>query len=279
VDGAIDTLHGWSDPTLAYFHFFPPHDPYRPTKKFFQHFRKGWQPEPKPVHPLARISAGYLVSKGDARFAQNFYDEYLMSWDAEVERIFSFLNESGLLDSSYVIVTADHGELHERGVSGHMSALLYDSVMHIPLIISRPGQKERVDIHATTSSVDIVPTLAALSGNPIPDWAEGVLLPGLGGIEDPDRTAFTVDAKRNGSFAPLTKYSMSLTKGNYRLTRYAYPEYAGYEFYDLAGDPAELQDLYPSSPALALQMQAELEQKLDEVNRPFLRGGNGNGSG
>jgi arylsulfatase A-like enzyme len=271
VDGTIEQIGAWKSPTLAYFHFFPPHDPYRPTKKFFHKFRKGWQPSAKPVHPLARISAGYLVSKGDARFAQNFYDEYLMSWDAEVERLFAYLKQSGLLDNSYVILTADHGELHERGVSGHMSALLYDAVIHVPLIISAPGQQERVDIHTNTSSVDLLPTLAHLSGNPIPSWAEGRLLPGQGGVEDPERSVYILDAKRNGSFAPLSRYSISMTKGPYRLTRYQYQEYAGYEFYDLLEDPAELRDLFPSAPSAALKMRAELDQKLDEVNRPFAK--------
>jgi arylsulfatase A-like enzyme len=270
VDGTVETLNARPDPMLGYFHYFPPHDPYRPTKKFFREFRGGWQPSPKPIHPLARVSAGYLVLKGDARFAQNFYDEYLLSWDAEVERLFAHLQDSGLLENSYVVITSDHGELHERGVSGHMSALLYQGVMHIPLIISAPGQQQRVDIHTNTSSVDILPTLAHLTGNPIPAWAEGSLLPGLGGNEDPERAVYTVDAKRNGSFAPLTKFSLSMVRGQYRLTRYEYPEYSGYEFYDLLEDPEELNDLFPSGPAMALKMKAEMSSKLDEVNRPFV---------
>jgi len=271
VDGTIEQFGSWRTPTLAYFHFFPPHDPYRPTEKYFHKFRKGWQPSAKPVHPLARISAGFLVSKGDARFAQNFYDEYLLSWDAEVERLFTYLKQSGLLDTSYVILTADHGELHERGVSGHMSALLYQSVMHIPLIISAPGQQQRIDIHTNTSSVDLLPTLAHLTGNPAPPWAEGRLLPAMGGAEDPQRSVYTVDAKRNGSFAPLTRYSISMIKDHYRLTCYQYEEYQGYEFYDLLADPAELHDLYPAAPAAALKMKEEFIEKLEEVNRPFVK--------
>ena len=60
-------------------------------------------------------------------------------------------------------------------------------------------------------------------------------------------------------------------RGNYRLTYYQYPDldYRGFELYDLGADPDELHDLYPGKPQVAVQMQAELLQKLADVNRPF----------
>jgi arylsulfatase A-like enzyme len=192
------------------------------------------------------------------------------SWDAEVSRLFDFLKTSGLLDRSYVIVTSDHGELFERGEVGHWTRLMYEAIMHVPLLISAPGQKGRKDVHAFTSSVDLLPTLAQITDNPIPAWCEGQLLPEMGGTETPSRSVFTVDAKNNASFAPLTRTSISLTKNPYRLTYYKYPG-AGeqFEFYNFAEDPDELKDLYSSGPAIALDMRAELLQKLSEVNSPY----------
>lgn len=265
VDGAIETLRGLQEPTLAYLHFFPPHEPYRPTEKFYQHFSDGWRPPRKPDHPLAQEKASYQT----ARNSRQFYDEYLASWDAEVGRLFDYLRDSGLLERSHVIITSDHGEIFERGELGHFTPLMYDPVMHSPLIISTPGITGRRDIHTPTSGVDLLPTIAHLTGNPIPDWAEGQVLPGLGGAEDADRGVYTLDAKRNASFAPLTRLSLALTKNEHRIVYYRYPELEQFEFYDLAGDPEEMQDLYPSQPALALQMKDELLQKLAEVNRPY----------
>jgi arylsulfatase A-like enzyme len=271
VDGAIELLKGIRQPTLTYIHFYPPHEPYTPTKEFFNTFADGWDAPDKPIHRLS-----------DRKYAQEkltrehqFYDEFIASWDQEVSRMFRYLEESGLTKNSYIVVTADHGEMFERGELGHWTPLLYDPVVHVPLIISSPGQTGRRDVHTPTSSVDLMPTLAHLTGNPIPDWVEGRLLPELGGEADAGRSVYSMDAKTNSSFVPLRHFTMSLTRDRHRLIYYSYPksQYEKFEFFDLDGDPQEMSDLHPGSPSLARQMQDELLQKLSEVNKPFERNG------
>jgi arylsulfatase A-like enzyme len=263
ISGAVQTLNGLKDPTLVYLHFFPPHEPSSPTQQFREKFTKAWKPPTKPIHTLSKEKN----SERKMVRARQSYDEYLASWDAEVARLIDFMEASGLLDHSYVIITSDHGQMFERGEIGHWTPLMFDPVMHIPLIISVPGQKGRQDIYTATSNVDLLPTVAHITGNPAPIWADGKLLPGLGGIEDVERSIYVMDAKTNSSFTPLTKISISLTKNHYRLSYYKYPNYEQFEFYDLEDDPDELKDLYPSRPLSALKMQDELLQKLDEVNR------------
>lgn len=266
VDGAIEMLRGLKEPALTYLHFFPPHDPYRPEEAFFGKFKKGWQPEKKPNHPLAEGKKSF----GDTNSSRRFYDEYLASWDFHVSRLFDYLSFSGLLDSSYIIITSDHGELFERGETGHMTPLIFDPLIHIPLIISPPANKTRKDIHTFTSSVDILPTLAHLTNNPIPAWAEGELLPEFGGIHGSKRSIFTMDAKSNSAFGALKNLSMSLTRENHRITYYHYSGSESFEFYNLEDDPQELSNLYPLNPKLAMEMQDELLQKLADVNRPYI---------
>jgi arylsulfatase A-like enzyme len=171
------------------------------------------------------------------------------------------------MERSYVVLTADHGELNERGERGHFTSLIFDPLIHVPLIVFQPGQNQRKDVYTSTSSVDVLPTLAHLLGKPVPDWVEGELLPGFGGDENLERSIYSMDAKTNASFAPLTQTSISLTKNQHRLTYYAYQDDQQFEFYNLEEDREELHDLYPSLPALARRMKAELLQKLDEINR------------
>jgi arylsulfatase A-like enzyme len=224
-------------------------------------------PPEKGIHPLA-VEKDSFESAVQSR---RLYDEYLASWDFELGQLFEFLEESGLRENSYIIITSDHGEMFERGERGHWTPLIYDPLIRVPLIISRPGQENREDVYANTSSVDILPTLAQLFGIARPAWAEGQMLPGLGGVEESSRSIFTMDAKENSVFEKLTKYSVSLTRGPYRLVSYKYPEYQRSEFYNLDHDPEEMDDLYSSRPLEALTMEEELLDTLSEVNRPFTK--------
>jgi arylsulfatase A-like enzyme len=267
VDGAIEILRTIQQPTVAYFHFLPPHDPYAPTKEFFEAFTDGWNPPDKPIHELS----DHKKTSDELRLNRRYYDEFIASWDNEVGRLFDYLKNSGLIDNSYIVITSDHGELFERGELGHVTKLIYDPLIRIPLIISHPGQTAREDVHTITSSVDLLATIAHLTGNGIPEWSEGRLLPNLGGEADEGRGVFSMDAKFNSSFGVLVNYSMALTRDHHRLTYYCYPKdhYQKYEFYDLVADPEELNDLYPATPALSMDMKDELLQRVKDENELF----------
>jgi arylsulfatase A-like enzyme len=265
VDGAIESLKKLDAPSLAYFHFFPPHEPYAPTRDFARAFNDDLVVPDKPIHPLSLTrypSQTLYASRAD-------YDRYLASWDAEVGRLYGFLYSSGMLNNSIVILTSDHGEMFERGEMGHMTSILSAPVAHVPLIVSMPGQTERKDIHAYTSSVDITPTLASLTGGPAPAWAEGRVLPGLGGADDPNRSIFSMDAKLSSSFAAFKQFSIAMIKQKHRLIHYQYPNYSNFELYNLEDDPEEMNNLFPSGTSLGNQMKEELLQKVDEFNHPY----------
>jgi arylsulfatase A-like enzyme len=268
VDGAIELLGMLTKPGLFYLHFYPPHEPYSPKRKFSRKFEKdGWKPEYKERHPLSQEMYTFLA---EVSFRAH-YDEYLASWDDEFGRVYEYLETSGLLENSYIFITSDHGEMFERGETGHFTPLIYDPLIKIPLLISRPGQTKREDIYINTSNVDILPTLTYITGNQTPNWIEGKLLPGFGDDEAVSRSIYTVDAKTNSAFTPLEKFSVSLTKDRYRLTYYKYPDYENFEFYDLDNDPDEIDDLFSRKPLAALDIQSEMLDKLADVNRPYRR--------
>jgi len=266
--GVKTTIEKLVTPSLAYLHCFPPHDPYRPTKKFTRLFADDWSPEPKPDHIL-----GDHLQKQQLDNRRQAYDEYIANLDFEFGKIINALAKQGILESTYIIITSDHGELFERGTSSHVSPLMYEGVIHIPLIISAPGQKTRQDVYTPTSSLDLLPTIARLTNNEIPAWAEGELLPLLGGKEDANRSIFMMDAKKNPAFAPLSTGSYVVRKGRYKLIYYkGYPQYKGkghFELYDLDNDPEELNDLYLKNPDLGRPLQDELLGKIEAVNSKY----------
>ncbi len=188
-----------SSPYFGYFHFWSPHDPYSARKDFIGIFPEDLKLQDKPRHPFSASN----LSDQSLQKSRREYDEFIADVDAEFGRVISSLENSGMLQNSYVIVTSDHGELFERGEQGHASALMYAPVTHIPLLIAAPGQPSRSDFHSLTSNLDLLPTLLQIAGREIPSWVEGRLLPGFGGTEDASRSIFPMMAKDNAAFRPV----------------------------------------------------------------------------
>lgn len=255
-------------PFVSYFHFMFPHFPYVPSEKFLDKFiNDGWKAIEKPLHIL-----GSNESREKMVEERNKYDAYIANIDDEFGKFVTSLESMGLLENSYIIVTSDHGEMFERGHIGHGSPLLYEPIIHIPLIIKAPEQSVQEDIYSLTCTIDITPTLLHLTGNTIPDWCEGQILPSLGGKTDSNRAIYSMQARENSAFAPLEEASFAIYKNNYKLIEYiGYPtQRQPYEVYDILNDPEEMKDLSITNPSTVNELRTELYNKLNEVNKPFL---------
>jgi arylsulfatase A-like enzyme len=85
--------------------------------------------------------------------------------DSQVGVLIDELERRGLLSQAAVIVAADHGEsFGEHGEQGH-GMLVYQDVLHVPLIIRAPGVGHR-RIPGVVSLVDVMPTVLDLIGAP-----------------------------------------------------------------------------------------------------------------
>jgi arylsulfatase A-like enzyme len=264
-DGLERTIENLRAPWLAYLHLLPPHAPYRASVKFRGQFEDGWVPTRKSSHRLVDPRTHH--SYASLNEARRRYDEYIANLDAEFGRLLDGLERRGVLKSSYLAVTSDHGEFFERGEEGHITPLLYDPVVRVPLLISAPGQDAREDIEIPTSSVDLLPTLTLAAGGAAPDWGEGQSLPGLGGPSEPDRSIFMMDAKENHSRAAMDRASFAMRKRQYKLHLFrGYEQYRvrdKFELYDLENDPEELEDLYTETSMLHRELRDELLAKVD----------------
>ncbi len=257
-------------PHLSYFHLYSPHQPYKPDRRHLQLFADGLTFAAKPTHPF-NTDRGY--NEKDLAERRLRYDQQVAHVDTEFGNLIAGLEAAGVLENSHVIVTADHGEMFERGFFGHGERMMYEPVVHIPLLVHTPGQTERRDVHSPTSNVDLAPTLFTLSGVTPSIKFDGELLPGLGGVQNHDRALFSMEASQNPSFAPVTKAVISMRRGDHKII--AYPGYEDvdgrFELYHLAEDPQELRDLSADDSALLKTMREELLDNLAQANAVFQR--------
>jgi len=94
--------------------------------------------------------------------------------DIQIGRLLDYLQASGKLDNTIVIITGDHGEeFMEKGRWGHNSAFTEEQV-RVPMVIHMPGSEHRV-VTKRSSHLDITPTVLTRLGvtNPIEDYSLG----------------------------------------------------------------------------------------------------------
>ena len=87
--------------------------------------------------------------------------------DMRAGEILSQLEEDGLLDNTIVFFWSDHGD----GLPRH-KRWVYDSGLHVPLIVHIPGQAPRIDGHLV-SFLDLAPTVLSLAGVEPPTHMQG----------------------------------------------------------------------------------------------------------
>jgi arylsulfatase A-like enzyme len=264
--GLLSKIKQLQQPFFAYFHLWSPHAPYTPRQEFIDMFNQdGWKPTRKPNHIL-----GNRRSEKSMQSQRQKYDAYVANVDWEFGRFLDALDASGELDRTCFILTSDHGEMFERGVVGHISPLMFDPGVHVPLLVSAPSQKTRNDVHSPTNSVDILPTVLKIAECEIPAICQGQLLPGFGTLEDNLRSTFTVDAKFNSSYGRLSIASVAMRKQGYKMTYYkGYKNMELFELYDLLNDPEELTNLFNKNVSMSRMMKDELLTAYNENSGPL----------
>jgi arylsulfatase A-like enzyme len=251
---------------LGYYHFFPPHHPYNTRADFYEIFAEDeYKPVEKPKHFF-----GSDKPQNSVNLERRWYDEFVLYVDSEFARLYRFMEQSGILENTWVVLTTDHGEMFERGIVGHITQSLHQPVIHVPMLIFPPGQRERMDVHEVTSAIDLLPTLLHVTGQEIAEWAEGAVMPPFSSPESMSgREIFALhgDTDKNGI---INRGTAMLTKENYKLMWYfGYEELQDIgdmiELYDLSTDPEELDNLYPKRRDIADEFIERLGTKLNEA--------------
>jgi arylsulfatase A-like enzyme len=261
MDWIREQVSAYPQPYLAYYHLWPPHDPYLPSAEFIDIFNDGkhWPGKPENAYSLGEPEEKIQHSRQQ-------YDEYLACVDFEFGRLLDMLEGDGSLDNTMVVVTSDHGELFERGLMGHLNSTLYQDLLQVPLLVSLPNQVERYDFYSPTSCVDLLPTLLKFSDQDIPGFVQGEVLPGFGqGTTQDERSVYALEAKLSSKGDPTRICTLAMVNGRYKLIKYlGYEGEIENELFDLENDPEEMENLAPIKNKLVEDMEAELKTKLEK---------------
>jgi choline-sulfatase len=184
----------------------------------------------------------------------NFYANLMKASDAYLVKILDTLEETGLLDNTLVIATADHGEMGTaHGGLRQKNFNFYEETTRVPLVYSNPRLFSRPETnHALVSHVDFLPTLASLLRVPASardnwqgiDYADQIL--SRSPRPSQSYTVFTYDdwqsGQASGPYPKPPNHIVSIREHRYKLAKYH--DTAGkvppqWEMYDLETDPLE----------------------------------------
>lgn len=190
--------------------------------------------------------------------------------DATIGTLLAKLDSLGIADNTYVIYTADHGSkgqnLNAPLTNG--KGTVWEGGIRVPLLIRGPRVKAGNCVQQRASTVDLFPTIAALSGGkePLPAGLEGAnLTPMLRG-----ESGATLARKHEALVIHFPHYdkdelgpaSALLTESEKLIRVY---ETGALRLYNLANDRAEHHDLAPLNPNRAAELNKKLARYLDSV--------------
>lgn len=270
TDWIANRLPNLPQPFIGYFHLMPPHGPYNTSLEFYRRFdQDSFRPAEKPEDVFTEAVPYKALQK-----RRTEYDEFILYVDREIGRFFDALERTGMSENTWVVLTSDHGEMFERGISAHSTDALYEPVVRIPLMIFEPGRRTGEDVYTPTSAADVLPTLTHLAGKQFPDWTEGKVLPPFDpSATDSERNIYVVRATRNDPRKPLSRASTMLVKGRYKLLNFFGFQDKGVEdfvrLYDLEADPEEMEDLSRGRKGVAGELLDELRAKIARVDEPY----------
>lgn len=199
----------------------------------------------------------------------DWYDGSIRAMDAEVGRIFEKLRELQLDERTIVGFISDHGEEfldHDMHFNGNN---IYGEMTNIPLILWGPGRVPSGKvIDETVQSIDLAPTLIALSGLPIPDTMQGQSLVPLMSAEDPNRPegwrrrpAISERMQSQRFRDPETADGVAIVWEGWKLIHNkerpeGYPEY---ELFDHQSDPLNFANIAAEHPDKVEELKGHLE--------------------
>ncbi len=204
-------------------HYYDPHFPYDPPE------------------PFKRLCA------------KDPYSGEIAYMDQEIGRLLSWMNQHGLDSRTLVVAIADHGEgLGEHGERYH-GVFLYDSTVHVPLIMAGPAVPAGRVIQQQVRSIDLMPTVMAFLLLPPGAEAQGVSLWPLILHQTPVQTHYAYCETLYPRIFMGWSELRAMHTAKWEFISASHPE-----LYDLQADPAETTNVVARNPVQAQALENDI---------------------
>jgi arylsulfatase len=264
---------------FLFLHYWDTHTPYVPPAEYVsQFYDKGSDPYDPDNRSMdaAYNHAAYPFFKHhhydqlgpvtDSAYINALYDAEVRYLDDRLKELDDALQAEGIIEDTLLVLFGDHGEsLTEHDIHWDHCGL-YETTVHVPLIIRWPGViRHGMRVTGLVQQADLFPTVLEAAGIQIPEQTDGISLwPSIRGESEGTRDAvYLSECAWQASRGIVTKdYKLICTVD---AGPFARPEK---ELYDLRADPEEMINAAEELPHVA----KHLENQLDEWVKAMLQG-------
>ncbi len=261
----LDAHRAASQPFFLYVHLMEPHSPYNPPPEDDIFKSEDYPYLSDNGYDLTRGGLLRLAMTGDQKAVDRLYQLYdgkIHFVDRYVGQILDRLQSLQLDGHTYVLLTSDHGELlysHPNDFLTFDHRSLYDTVLHIPLIVAGPGIPHGRIVDGLASNIDTAPTILDLAGAaPIADAEGHSLAPVIRG--ETASTSHYLFAEEDVEIPERSVRDM-----RYKLIRNLWT--GEQQLFDLQSDPGELRNVADKNPAVVAQLAVQLDAWM-KANQP-----------
>lgn len=278
---------GDGQPLFTFLNLMGAHLPYRPPQDALDRIAPSLRRDPSAYRFMGRFNADAArwaspsdppLEDWERQVIDDFYDAEIAHQDVHLGRLLRYLKASGALDDTMVIIAADHGEGHgDHDFFGH-SFVVYQELVHVPLLIHYPEQfPAGKQVETNISTRRIFHTVLDVAGvkPPLDEADPNANVHGLslaratnckpdteGGIAFseafPPHTFLSVLEHRNPSLIDklrLTQVRRGVYDGAHKLAMVA-DHVEG--LFDVNHDPLEMVDVSTQQHALVTELKAKL---------------------
>ena len=198
TDRTMDFIEQAEGPWCAHVSYIKPHWPYIVPAPYHDMYGANHVPAPK-RHEMERdnphpVYGAYMENRICSAFQQEevrqkvipAYMGLIKQCDDQLGRLLDFLEETGRMESTMIVLTSDHGDYLGDHWMGEKD-LFHEQSVKVPMIIYDPRPEadatRGTSCDALVESIDLAPTFVDLAGAKVPDHIlEGrSLLPWLEG--------------------------------------------------------------------------------------------------
>ena len=195
--------------------------------------------------------------------------------DTEVGRLLKTIDDLKLADNTYVIYTTDNGPwlpfLHHGGSAGPLrdgKGTTFEGGQRVPYVMRGPGIPAGTVCDELTGTIDLLPTIAAITGKALPKGKkiDGVNVSGLwkGTEKNSPRTEFLHYTSRGDLEGIRSEKWKLLIKKPRRNPNNKPPEVF---LFDLSKDLGEQNNLAEAKPAVVRDLRARMETLDAEITK------------